>query len=175
MVASCRSDSSEAWHHLSGANSTRCANSAPRQAKSLAGTRTAQVDLRLSDSYARHRRTRWGGTETGKKEKKDERGEGSVVIKTGNQINASFMGTRSRSWLPWKHRNSFRRRRARDARDGTANANDKSIAFVKPELRLDLWYIVTCVKISSTQSVLVGMMRSLGSCHLTTALTATWK
>lgn len=115
-----------------------------------------------------------GEVKTGKKEKKDERGEGSVVIKTGNQINASFMGTRSRSWLPWKHRNSFRRRRARDARDGTANANDKSIAFVKPELRLDLWYIVTCVKISSTQSVSVGMMRSLGSCHLTTALTAPW-
>lgn len=100
-------------------------------------------------------------------EKKDERAEGSVVLKTGNQNNASFMGTQSRSRLPWKHRNSFRRRRARGARDGTANANDKSIVFVKPELRLDLWYIVTCVKISSTQSVLVGMMRSLGSWHLT--------
>lgn len=67
-------------------------------------------------------------------EKKDERGEGSVVLKTGNQIIESLKGTWRRFRVALE--TSQQLRRARGTRDGVANANDTSIAFVKPELRL---------------------------------------
>lgn len=61
-------------------------------------------------------------------------------------------------------------RRARGTRNRVGN--DTSISFVKPELRLILWYHVTMsVKVGSTPSVLVGMMRRTGSYSNTTALT----
>lgn len=94
------------------------------------------------------------------REKKDERGKGSVVLKTGNQINASFMGTRSRSRVALETSQQLQASESQGRKRGVANTNDTNIALVKPELRLLLWYSVTSVKISSTQSVLVGMMRS---------------
>lgn len=94
------------------------------------------------------------------KEKKDERGEGSVVLKTGNQTNASFMGTRSRSRVALETSQQLQASESQGRKRGVANAKDTNIALVKPELRLLLWYSVTSVEITSTQSVLVGMMRS---------------
>lgn len=76
--------------------------------------------------------------------------------------------------LPLKLCNSFKRRLARGERDGVANASDTSIAFVKPELPLVLWYSVTSVKIGFTPSVWVREVRRSGSCPHTTVLTDYW-
>lgn len=95
-------------------------------------------------------------------EKNDERDEGSVIPKTGNQINAPFMGTRSRTRVDPELSQPLQAPESQGHKR-RANTNDMSIVCVKPESPWVLWYNVTSVKIGFTPSVLVGETRRSGS------------
>lgn len=104
-------------------------------------------------------------------EKKDERGEGPVVLKTGNQINASFMGTRSRSRVALET-TALQASESQACKRRGCKRKRYEYYISKTRTPVALGYSVTSVKISSIQSVLEGMMRGFGSWQFTTALTA---